>query len=296
MTAENISWGIAPRLNAAGRLDHASAGYKLLMAESPAEVAELARHLEEKNSERQRLTTQFVVAARDCVLSSGVSPLLFIVDEECPLGILGLVAGRLTDEFYRPSVVVRIEGDFATASCRSIPEFNITSAITRCREYLTHFGGHAQAAGFSLESKHLAQVRRKLSDIAASELQSNDLQPALDIDGEIQLSELRGSTYDLIKLLEPFGEGNRPPVFLSRGVKIIDARNMGSNGDHFKLRLRQKDSVWEAVAFRLAEELSPHLSEQLDIVYNLELDTWCGVDSLRLNIIDFTPASEKRAI
>ena len=136
LEAESISWTVAPRLNAAGRLNHAIASYNLLMAATAEEAMVLAAELEAQNAERQRLTVMYVGKAREKVLSEPLKPLLFIEDEECPQGILGLVAGRLSDEFYRPSIVVHRGEDMAIASCRSIPGFNITEAIDRCGHLL----------------------------------------------------------------------------------------------------------------------------------------------------------------
>ncbi|MEN8614581.1 single-stranded-DNA-specific exonuclease RecJ [Dehalogenimonas sp. THU2] len=290
LEAESISWTVAPRLNAAGRLDHAMAAYDLLTAATAEDARDLAAVLEERNLERQRLTLTYVNKAREQVLSGPLGPLLFIEDEECPLGILGLVAGRLADEFYRPSIVVRRDAEKATASCRSIPGFNITGAIDRCGHLLTHYGGHAQAAGFSLKTSDLPELSALLTEITAGELALLDLQPVLSIDAEATLRELGGGLFPMLQELAPFGEGNRPPLFVSRCVSVTDYRTMGSNGEHLKLRLTQGGAVWEAVAFRQAEEIKKILPDPLDVVYNLELDRFNGRETLRLNIVDFAPS------
>jgi single-stranded-DNA-specific exonuclease len=290
LDAESISWTVAPRLNAAGRLEHAMAAYALVMAATADEARELAAVLEERNAERQRLTAKFVARARDQVLSAPLNPLLLIEDEECPPGILGLVAGRLTDEFYRPSIVIRRDEEMATASCRSIPGFNITRAIDRCGHLLCHYGGHAQAAGFSLKTADLPELSALISDITAKELASLDLQPVLSIDAEARLHELGGGMFQMLNRLAPFGEGNRPPLFVSRCVSVTAYRTMGASGEHLKLRLTQGGSAWEAVAFRQAEEIKKILPSPLDVVYNLELDRYNGRETMRLNIVDFAPS------
>lgn len=289
LDTESISWTVAPRLNAAGRLEHAMVGYNLLMA-AAGEAATLASALENSNAERQRLTAKYVTKAREQVLSGPVSPLLFIEDEECPHGILGLVAGRLTDEFYRPSIVIRREETLSTASCRSIPGFNITQAIDRCSHLLCHYGGHAQAAGFSLKTADLPEMSSLITDITARELALLDLQPVISIDAEASFHELSGGLYEMLSQLAPFGEGNRPPLFVSRCVTVIDYRTMGAAEDHMKLRLTQGNSVWEAIAFRQAASLKKILPGPLDVVYNLELDRYNGRETLRLNIVDFAPS------
>jgi single-stranded-DNA-specific exonuclease len=290
LDAESISWQVAPRLNAAGRLNHAIAGYNLLTAGTAGEAAELAAELESQNIERQRLTLLYVNKARDRVLAEPLKSLLFIEDEECPQGILGLVAGRLSDEFYRPSIVVRRDGELATASCRSIPGFNITAAIDRCGHLLTHYGGHAQAAGFSLKPKDLPELAVMLGEIADRELASLDLQPVLHIDAEAMLKELGGGLFQMLQRLAPFGEGNRPPLFVSRCVTAAGYRTIGASGDHLKMRLTQGGVVWEAIAFRQAARMLEILPDPLDIVYNLEMDRFNGRETLRLNIVDFAPS------
>ena len=290
LDAESISWTVAPRLNAAGRLEHAMIGYSLLMAPGADEARDLAAALEDRNIERQRLTTKFVARAREQVLSGPLCPLILIEDSECPPGILGLVAGRLTDEFYRPSIVIRREDGMATASCRSIPGFNITEAIDRCGHLLSHYGGHAQAAGFSLKSADLPALSSLITEITAKDMALVDLQPVLTIDAEARLHELGGGLFQILNQLAPFGEANRPPLFVSRCVSVMDYRTMGGNNEHMKLRLTQGGSNWEAVAFRRAEELKKIFPSPIDVVYNLELDRFNGRETLRLNVVDFAPS------
>lgn len=290
--SNDISWVLAPRLNAAGRLEHAMAGYQLLMAESMAEAREMASWLETKNAERQQLTIKFHTSARDKVLEEGVAPLLVAESEECPEGILGLVAGRLTDEFYRPSIAVKIKEDSATGSARSIPEFNIISAINQCGELLSHFGGHAQAAGFTLPVKNLPLFTKRLTETAAIELADVELRPHLDIDTETRLAQLNGKTLETIQKLAPFGKDNPAPTFLSRNVNVAESRTMGNNGQHLRLKLKQEGSIWGAVCFRAGDCPPETLNSPIDVVYNLELDRWRGKETLRLNILDFAPTGQ----
>ena len=286
---ERISWVIAPRLNAAGRLEHAMASYKLLMADSPREAQSLAVWLEQKNAERQKLTTNALAKAREQILARGISPLLMAGDRDYHGGIIGLIAGRLSEEFYRPAVVVKIGEKVSSGSCRSIPEFNITLALNQCRDLLSQFGGHSQAAGFTLPTKNLVRLEKQLSQLATTQLEGVDLRPRLDIDVEISLTDLGGDTFQATQQLAPFGCGNPLPTFLSRGVEIVECRTMGMNGEHLRLRLRQGGVVWDGVGFRLGNYLA-EVSSPLDIIYNLEIDRWGGKENLRLNILDFAPA------
>ncbi|MFC1861912.1 single-stranded-DNA-specific exonuclease RecJ [Chloroflexota bacterium] len=290
LDAESISWVIAPRLNAAGRLEHAMSSYKLLMTDSPQEAHQLAMWLEQKNTERQRLTSKALARAREQILAQGIFPLLIAGDEDFPVGIAGLVASRLSEEFYRPAIVIRTGERFSGGSCRSIPEFNIILALTQCSSLFTHFGGHAQAAGFTLPTRNLPRLQQALLQLATTQLEGIDLRPKLDIDTEVMLSDLGGDTLLAIQKLAPFGRGNPVPSFLSRRVEIIDCHAMGNNGEHLRLKLRQGGTVWDAVGFRLGNYLT-EASSPLDIVYNLEVDRWGGEERLRLNILDFAPGT-----
>jgi len=288
LDAESISWVIAPRINAAGRLAHAMTSYKLLMTDSPPEARGLAIWLEQKNEERQRLTSKALNKARAQVLAEGISPLLIASDRDYPVGIAGLVANRLAEEFYRPTIVIRTGEFTSSGSCRSIPEFNIILALNQYSQLLSQFGGHSQAAGFILPTKNLARLKQHLCELATAHLSGVDLRPQLDIDAEAKLPELSGNTFSLIQQLAPFGRGNPAPTFLSRGVEVVDCQTMGNNGEHLRLKLKQGGIIWDGVGFRMGSaraEISPHL----DIVYNLEIDRWRGEERLRLNLLDFAP-------
>jgi len=286
LVSENISWVIAPRLNTASRMEHALPSYELLMTDSIARAQQLVEWLERKNKERQQLTRKAVDEAREQVYVQGVRPLLMVDDERYPTGIAGLVAGRLTDEFYRPAVVVGVGKKVSSGSCRSIPEFNIIEALSRCGDIFSQFGGHAQAAGFVVPTQNLPLLRERLLEMATEQLAGVDLRPRLDIDIETSLFSLTGDTYDSIRQLAPFGQGNPLPTFLSRRVEVVDSRTMGNNGDHIRLKVRQDGSVWDAVGFGMGQE-QPKVADVLDIVHNLEIDHWGGQATLRLNLLDF---------
>ncbi len=289
LDADTIAWIIAPRLNAAGRLAHAMTSYKLLMTDSPPEAQELAVHLEQQNAERQRLTTRVLAGAREQVLARGMAPLLVASSGDYPAGIAGLAAGRLAEEFYRPTIVIKTGEQVSSGSCRSIPEFNIIAALNQCRRLLTQFGGHSQAAGFTLPTRNLARLQDYLSQMAATQLADVDLRPRLDIDVEVTLPDLTGDTFPAIQRLAPFGRGNPLPAFLSRWVEVIDCRSMGNGGEHLRMKLRQGGMVWDGVGFGMGGSLS-EVSSPLDVVYNLEVDRWGGGERLRLNMLDFAPA------
>jgi single-stranded-DNA-specific exonuclease len=264
--------------------------YKLLMTDSPQEAYELAMWLEQKNSERQKLTTKALALAREQISAQGITPLLVASDKDFPAGICGLVASRLAEEFYRPAIVVKTSEQVSSGSCRSIPEFNIILALTQCSNLFSHFGGHSQAAGFTLPTKNLLRLQQSLLQLATTQLDGVDLRPKLDIDAQVTLRDLGGDTFLAMQKLAPFGRDNPAPTFLSQGVEIADYRTMGTNREHLRLKLKQGNVVWDGVGFRLGQYLTEAHSP-IDIVYNLEIDRWGGEETLRLNILDFSPSS-----
>jgi len=289
LDAQDISFALGPRLNASGRLGHGVTSYELLMTSSREKARELAALLEAGNTERRRLTAEAFENAREKLAGeAGELPLLIVGDSGYQPGVVGVVAGRLVDEFYRPAVVIHFDEGTARGSARSIPDFDIIAALTECRDLLTRFGGHSQAAGFIMPGSDVDKLQERLQGIAARELAGVDLRPALSVDVVIPLSSLRGETYKMIGRLEPYGQANQIPCFLSKKVQVVSSRSVGADGDHLKLKVRDGNMVWDAIAFGLGHR---ELASHLDIVYNLETETWSGRELLRLNIRDFLPAS-----
>ena len=289
LTAENITWTIAPRLNTASRMDHALPSYELLMTDSAVRAGELTNWLEQKNTERQQITTKATAVAREQVLAAKLESLIMVRVDDFSSGISGLVANKLSDEFYRPSVVIRTGKKVSTGSCRSIPEFNLIESLTKCRELFVEFGGHKGAAGFMILTHNLPHLYERLLKIAETELAGVDLRPKIDIDAEVTLKDLAGNAYRTLQQLAPFGQANPQPVFVTRNVKIVSCRTMGSDNGHLRMKLEQNGMVWDCVAFGFGSSQA-EMSAPLDIVYNLELDQWNGRSNLRLNLLDFAKA------
>jgi single-stranded-DNA-specific exonuclease len=289
LDAESITWCLSPWLNASGRLEHAIASYKLLTTTSPQEARELAALLGQQNIERQRLTAKAMLEARQQIVTQGLAPLIMLCNKEFPLGIAGPVAGKLSEEYYRPVIIVNIDDKTASGSSRSIPEFNIINALNQCAGLLGRYGGHAQAAGFTLPSKNIPMLQKALIEIAAGQLKDVDLRPRINIDAEVSLSELNSETFQQMQKLAPFGKGNPVPTFVSRSVQVAACRTMGNEQQHLRLKLKQDGSSFDGVAFKLGDSLAD-VASNLDIVYNLEIDRWSGVENLRLNIQSFNPS------
>ena len=286
----DISYALGPRLNAAGRLGDASASYRLLVG-SADQAAELALALEDANRERQQVTEEMVARARQEVL--GQLPgarLLLVAGPEYPHGILGLVAGRLSEEFARPVVVLGLDGEEARGSARSIPEFDLTAALRECRDLLVRFGGHARAAGFTVLRSKLEALRRRLVELAEEALADRDLDPTLPVDAELSLRKADLGLHREVQRLAPFGYENPAPLFLTRGLRVLEARTVGQYPPgHLRLTVHDGSRRWGAIAFgygALASDLPPFV----DLAYHLELDTWGGSSALRLRIRGLRPA------
>lgn len=280
----SIAFVLAPRLNAAGRLEHALRAYALLTTMCPDEAESLAQQLEETNRERQRLTTTLTLKARAVVAESAErEPLLFVADAEFLEGIVGLIASRLVDEFYRPAIAVHYGETESRGSARSISEFNIVAALDECGDLLVRHGGHAMAAGFTVRNENLPMLSARLREIAARTLVPAELVPTLNIDAEVSLSEMTWPLFKSLEALAPFGYGNREPIFASRNVLVRDARVVGN--EHLKLLLSDGQIVWDAIAFRQASWLG-RLPARVDIAYQLDARAWNGETRLQLNIKD----------
>lgn len=289
--ATTISFVLGPRLNAAGRIDDAIISYDLLLCRSPNQAANLARELEELNQHRKRLTVETLELAREQVLIAGESEkLLFAAAEDFLSGIVGLVAGRLTDEFYRPSLVVELGPEESRGSARSISEFNITAALDQCSDLLIRYGGHAAAAGFTVANDKLEALRERLKDLATEQLEGVELTPTLLIDAEVELSEVDWATQALLTQLEPCGYANPSPLLLSRRAIVRDARTVGTEERHLKLTLSDGRIAWDAIAFHQGQ-WADQLPGYIDVVYSLEVNEWNGEKRLQLNVKDLRPSA-----
>ncbi len=303
ITSQTIGYVLGPRLNAAGRLGDAMTSYRLLTTSSFTEAQELALELEEKNRQRKDLTLQVLGKAQKQIEGQESEPILFAKGEGFPCGVIGLVASRLSEEFYRPAVVVEWGKEESRGSARSIPEFDIAKALDECRDLLLRYGGHSLAAGFTVKSEDIATLGERLRDIAAGQLSDLELVPTLSIDAEVPLTDLEPSIFAASQTLEPFGPSNPPPALLSRKVEVREARLVGEA----HLRLMVTDPIprdpcgtgsckggrviWDGIAFGRGEEANS-LPPYIDLVYVPEIQWWNDRERLQLRVLDLRPASE----
>lgn len=285
-TAWSIGFLLAPRLNAAGRLDTAVRAYKLLTADDDAVAAALADELDQLNRKRQEMTKAQLVEAIQQIDEADFLHLVSGPDYDH--GIVGLVAARLVEATYRPSIVVREEGEICRGSARSIPELNITAALDQCRDLLIRHGGHAAAAGFTARTEMLPALRERLQAIAREQLRGIDLAPKLQIDALVRLRDLNRALYDALQRLEPCGHDNEAPVLAVRAAEVVQARPVGGDGSHLRLTVRQDGCVYDAIAFNFGASAA-ELPERIDLAFTFEINRWNGREAFQLNVKDLRP-------
>jgi single-stranded-DNA-specific exonuclease len=291
--AGRIGFGIGPRINAAGRLGSAMTAYDLLSATDSGEAARLAAHLQRMNSERQEITraTQELISRRLEALGDLDAPFIFAADAEFKSGIVGLVAGRLAEEFNRPAIVMETGEIESRASCRSIPQFDITRALDECADLLVRHGGHSQAAGLTILNENIPAFKERLSAIVERGLQGQDLSPLLEVDVEVEPRDLTEELVYELALLEPCGHLNESPVLMSSGLRIVERRTVGNGEAHLKLRLSKSGQPpIEAIGFRMGSMVAD-LPARVDVAYQLEMNEWNGRRSLQLNLKDVRPTA-----
>jgi single-stranded-DNA-specific exonuclease len=304
LDAMRIGFALAPRLNAAGRLENARAAYDLLMCEDPDQAAELAARLDRKNSERQQVMAAIAADAERRAIAQhspddgDLPAILFAASPDYNIGVVGLAAARLAEKFHRPAVVVGICGDEARGSCRSIAGFDIIAALDHCRDLLLKHGGHAAAAGFTTHANALDALQARLRAIAAAEQPKGGWQRVLWADAEVALDQIDARAIADLQRLEPHGQGNPPPTLVVRAATVTSVRRVGradGQGDQPHLQLRLTDArrvTWDAIAWRMGERAS-ELAEGATISLVCRLNTGArnGQPHLELEVLDFRTSS-----
>lgn len=292
ITPHEVSFRIAPRLNAMGRLKHGLDSLRLLCTLNRSRAQQLSQDLAQVNQLRHDLSEEmFDHARKQWLKQADRNPkLIFIAHSSYHEGIVGLVAGRLAEKFNRPAIVVAQGKTQSKASARSIKGFNMIKALRQIEALLLELGGHELAAGFTAKTKKLSLIQKQLEKLADRQLKSNQLQPELKIDCLIDFKDITWILFNELEKLQPFGFANPQPVFATRGVKIVNFRPVGQGNQHLKLRL--SSATWnlepiDAIAFNFGR-LSPQLSRNqlVDIVYTIESNHWNHRKSLQLKIKD----------
>jgi single-stranded-DNA-specific exonuclease len=290
ISTTDISFALAPRLNAAGRLESALASLHLLTSQDTKIVGQLAQWLEIQNRDRQKITRDIQTKAeKQIIIDDKIPLLLFAADPEFNAGVVGLAASRLTEQYYRPSIIANIGETYTRGSCRSIPEFHITQALDRCKDLLEHHGGHAAAAGFTVRNERLPELIDRLNEIATEQLEVLDLRPKIFAEVEIPLSELKPDLLKYLDWLQPTGMGNPMPIFMSSNLKVTRQKAIGTDGSHLKLSVTDGKITYDAIAFRQGHWIA-QLPSAIDLMYTFELNEFNGQISLQLNVKDIRPS------
>lgn len=296
--AERIGFAIGPRLNAAGRVDDASTAYRLLMTENVAEARGLAQKIEAQNRRRQAIMNSVVEQARERARKLGDEVKVIVLhDSEWPSGVVGLVAGRLAEEFGRPTLILQEGEEESRGSARSGSQFDMIGALTELKHLLVKFGGHQAAAGFTIKTEKIYELAEGLNSIASQQKNSIHLQPLIRADAELPMSEVTDQTFDSLQRLAPFGAGNSAPLFLALGLRVTDAVAL-SDGSHLKLYLTDATNPSgrpvEAMVWRAG-----HLYETLrhngrvDILFSIERREWKGNVHLQLKVKDLRVTGDR---
>jgi single-stranded-DNA-specific exonuclease len=282
---------LIPRINAAGRIDDANTVVKLLLTDSMDEAFAVSELLEKQNSERQRIEREVYQEALHILKEKGISPVIVLGAEGWHQGVVGIVASRITEEFHRPVILLSIEGGLARGSARSIPAFDMNRALSACKDLLRAFGGHKQAAGLDLEVKNISLFEECMNRIALETLTGDDFVPLLEIDADVEFSEITFNLTRELEILEPFGYGNPEPLLGSKGLEVVSPRIVKDK--HLKMKLRQRSQSIDAIGFAMAsffENLTGDTT--VDAVFTPSVHEWEESRYLQLNLKALRPSQK----
>jgi single-stranded-DNA-specific exonuclease len=284
-----LSFTIIPRINAAGRVSDSNDVIKLLLTDSEDEALDISLWLDKLNLERQQIEEDVYQAAIYKLNSKGVSPVIVLSSEGWHQGVIGIVASRVAEAFYRPTFIVSIEGNIARGSARSIPSVDIYKALTGCKEFLAGFGGHKQAAGLELESKNILSFEECINRIVSETLTEKDFIPSLEIDAVVDFSDINFNLTKELGMLEPFGFGNAEPLLGSKRLEVLYPKIVKDN--HLKMKLRQNNQSIDAIGFDMAVFFDKiEVSTTVDAVFTPFINEWEGARCLQLNLKALRPS------
>ncbi len=285
----HIIYGLAPRINAVGRLGRADPAVELLITRNQFQAVRLAQQLEETNRRRKDIdigTLQEALVKMESEHDHGNDSAIVISGQGWHPGVIGIVASRIIERFYRPTIMISVENGIGKGSARSIPSFDIHSALKSCSHLLMQFGGHKYAAGLTIAAENIPEFISCFKKIAKEILTAEELIPRLKIDDELEFDEIDQTLIDKLNRLRPFGPHNSRPLFVSQGVEIVgEPRIVGK--DHLKFRARQGGAVFDAIAFGRGGDLPLLKSgEPIDLVYFIDVNRWNNRTSIQLKIKD----------
>jgi len=285
--SSTISFGVAPRINACGRMGHQEEALKLFLSKEINEVNELTQKLNEYNRIRQETEKNIYTDAIMQIEKNGLAnnDTIVVMGKNWHHGVIGIVSSKITEIYFKPSILLCEEDDLGKGSGRSIPGFDLYEALTECNDTIEKFGGHSMAVGISVKKDNFEEFKQKLEQIAR-EKHIEEIVPILKIDAQISLDEINKDMVDSLKELEPFGEDNKTPLFVFKNLKIDSIRAL-SEGKHLKLTLKDNKNIVNAIGFNLGELSNDYrIGDKIDVVGNLEVNSFNGVENIQINIKD----------
>lgn len=287
LDSTTISFGVAPRINACGRMGHADEALNLFLSKDIYEVNELTKKLNDYNKMRQEKEKSIYEDAVNQIEKNKLYENCAIVvgGDNWHHGVIGIVSSKITDLYFKPSILLCYDDDLAKGSGRSIPGFDLHDALMKCQDTIEKFGGHSMAIGITIKKDNFDKFANELEQIA-KDSKIDEIVPIINVDAKINLNEVSRETVESLKQLEPFGEGNKTPIFALKNLKVDSIRSL-SEGKHIKMTLKDGNSVVNAIGFNLGYLADEYrIGDKIDVVGTLEINSFNGVDSLQINIKD----------
>lgn len=292
----DVGFRIGPRLNAAGRMDHANAAYELLISKDLDEVKTIAHDLNEKNNERQSIVTNAIKGfIKQNGEDIGDEKIIIAHNDNWPIGVAGLIATKIRDHYNLPTFALTTENNNITGSGRSVEGFDITKAMQENEDLFIKFGGHKMACGCTVSYEKYNEFKKRLGDYAKKNLDTTKIESFLDIDLKIDFDDINFEFCDNLKELEPFGKGNEEPIFCTLGCKVISCTVFGKNSDHFKMNVRQGESNFTIIAFSNKELFDKFkVGDIIDLAYTVSINEWNGRKEIRLMYKDYRKLASRQ--
>ena len=285
-----ISFGVAPRINACGRMGFQEEALQLFLTEDSGEATKIAKRLVQFNQERQAKEKQiFEEVIEKIEKDDKDKKCIVLAEENWHHGVIGIVASKITEIYYKPSILICLEGDKGKGSGRSIPGFDLYTALTKCSDYIEKFGGHSMAIGITIKKENFEKLKEAIEKYA-QESNISDIMPIINIDKEINLKNINIEEVKSLELLEPFGEANKMPLFLLRNLKIDSIRAL-SGGKHLKLTLKQDNNIVDAIGFNMGDLSKEYLlGDKVDVVGTIEINSFGNKENIQINLKDIRKA------
>lgn len=283
----SVAFFMAPRLNAAGRMDSAKVAVELMTCEDDLEAEKICQEIDILNAKRKQEEQIVQKEALEILEKEGERLVYVLCGEGWNHGVVGIVASRICEQLYRPCILVSFDGEKGKGSGRSVPGMNLFDALSDSEELLTAFGGHAQAAGLSINRSHIEEFKNKINEFAKKNINTEELVPKLKIDCNLDPASVTANSAKMLENLAPFGEGNEQPVFSMTGLKVISASAMGADGRHLRMRLSDGKCVFSAVGFGMSEYLEwVKEGDTVSVAFNMNINTYQGAENLQLILKD----------